>query len=116
MLELTVFVLLFLSSRFAEYAVLAIIMIYGGWSIFMKTKFPDVYLAIQEADDRRRAAFFATVGRASVELGRRISVWLDTAPSNRVPALPSIDVRTIPPSESGQHNHLVIIETSDTGG
>jgi hypothetical protein len=102
MLELILIVLLFLSSRFSEYAVLVIIVVFGAWSIYMKTHRPDTWLAIQEADDRRRAAVFGTIGRFSVELGQRISVWLETAEPDRRPALPPIDVRTIRSSESGE--------------
>lgn len=116
MLELLLIVLFFLSSRFTEYAVLAIIMIYGAWSLYMKTYRSEQWLTIQEAEDERRARFFGAVGRGSVHLGQQISVWRDTVELDRRPALPPIDVRTISPSESGQNAHLVIIEHSGKGG
>ena len=49
---------------------------YRGWAIYMKTKHPDVWLKIQEADDARRAKVCGVLIKGSVELGRRVVAWI----------------------------------------
>jgi hypothetical protein len=76
MLELIVLVLFFLSSRFTEWAVLAIIVVYGIWAIYMKTHQPEVWLKIQEAEDRRRAKFCAALAKGCTETCQWIADWI----------------------------------------
>lgn len=76
MLELILLVLVFLNSRLAEYAVLAVIVIYGMWGIYMKTYQPDVWLKIQEAEDRRRANAFAALTTLGRTISHRLAKWL----------------------------------------
>ena len=63
MLELIVLVLFFLSSRFTEWVVLGIILVYGIWAIYMKTYCAETFLKIQAAEDRRRAKVCSAVAR-----------------------------------------------------
>ena len=76
MLELILLVLFFLSSRFTEWVVLGVILVYGTWAIYMKTRHPDVWLKIQEADDRRRARVCDAVVRGIMEICRRVVAWI----------------------------------------
>jgi len=76
MLELILLVLFFLSSRFAEWVVLAIILVYGTWAMFMKTYQPDVLLRIQEADDHRRARVLGAIGRVITIVVSRVVAWI----------------------------------------
>jgi hypothetical protein len=76
MLELILLVLFFLSSRFAEWVVLGVILVYGTWAIYMKTRQPDVWLKIQEADDGRRARVCGAIGSGVREICRRVAIWI----------------------------------------
>jgi len=77
MLELIILVLVFLSARFTEYAVLAIIVIYGTWAIYMKTWQPEVWLKIQEAEDRRRAVVVRSLIRRLIPMWHLIAQSLN---------------------------------------
>ncbi len=76
MLELILLVLFFLSSRFTEWVVLGIILVYGTWAIYMKTYQSDAWLKIQVAEDRRRARVCNALARGSITLGRWVVAWI----------------------------------------
>ena len=76
MLELILLVLFFLSSRFTEWVVLGVILVYGTWAIYMKTRQPDVWLKIQEAEDHRRAKVCGAVAKGVTEVCRRVVAWI----------------------------------------